>query len=1160
MQTLFQSRKDTTWANGQEAQVSHSYDSGFTEYPPIYDPPSGNVPSSPTITAIYGKELIRKEYDYGNGAPGSLLRTKTTAYLALNNSTYLNANLLNLPSSMQVTGSGPGSNTTYNYDETGSPAGAHGNLTSTHQWLNTTGGYLVTSNVYNSNGLVTSSTDPKGNPTTFGYTGSYAGSGPTTITNALNQSVTNAYDFNTGLLTSTTDPNSKTTSYVYDYMLRATQVTHPDTGQVTFSYPNANQVNITETNNYSPNRLSYLVVDGVGREIRQAVTNGESTPYDEADTCYDGMGRVSFKSYPFQDSGPFTTSRSCGSPEAGDSFAYDALNRETSVTHSDASTVLTSYTGRATNVQDEGNGTQRVQRVSQVDGLGRLASVCEVTSTTLAVGITGSTTPAACGQDIAATGFLTTYAYDALDNLTSVAQGPLKSRTFVYDSLSRLTTSSNPEAGTTGYTYDADGNVVTKLDARGTTICYGAWSGGTCNGAAGYDAINELLEKSYSDGTPTVTYNYGQASAMGVTLTNTIGRRSSESTAGSYPTGSVFSYDPMGRVNIDSQCTPQNCSGTPFSIVYTYDFLGDVHTSTNGAAVTLTNSYNAGARLTTFTSSLSDSNHPGTPFGYQNVAHYNAAGSILSVTLGNGVNETRTYDGRLRLTGITDGSVYTLTIPSGYAPNGDILAANDSVNGNWNYAYDGFNRLCASNQGGQTSLLCTSTNNTGQKAFTYAYDRFGNRWNQTITAGSGPAPSYGFDANNHITGATGVTYDAAGDTTGDGTHTYTYDAEGRVSQVDGGTTGTYLYDAEGRRVRKTTVAGGTVDFLYDLAGHEISQITSTGTWTRGEVYAGGRHLATYSGGTGGTTIFNHADWLGTERARSNVSGALCESITSLPFGDAMSTSGSCGDPSPMHFTAKERDTESNLDNFGARYDSSSMGRFMSPDPLYISKKKFIDPQQWNMYSYTRNNPLRFVDPTGRSIELTGNDEERKRQLQALQKAAGKAGSYLYDNVDKKTGNHYVGIYTNGPDGKGPSFNSVNAVSNKLGGIIQDSRVATVQFVDPGTSKAGQQVGAAPGMSPAVTFAGSNAATVFVTRGTLGTFPGTLAADGQSETISLDEVLTHELGHVDSKWFHNGTDTNGDAVRIENQVRQEDGLPMRIGHSEPYDVPLSDMPF
>ena len=980
---------DTIWPNGQQSTIKHTYDAGFTVYYPFYNSSGGLISGDGTITAIYGKELTKGEYDYGNGL-GNLLRTTTTSYLALNNSTYLGYNLLDLPSSVQITDGGGTQRayTTYSYDGASlvssgittqhvtPPNGTYrGNPTSISRWLNTTGTYLASTNTYFDTGAVNVAIDPKTNPTTYAYSPTYVGALPTTVTNALNQSVTNAYDFNSGLLTSTTDPNSKTTSYQYDDMLRTTQISYPDSGQASFSYPNPNQVNVTETNNYSPNRLSYLIVDGVGREIRQAVTNGESTPYDEADTCYDGPGRVSFKSYPFQDSGPFTTSRSCGSPELGDSFAYDGLSRKISITHSDASTVLTSYAGRATSVQDEGNGTQRVQRVSQMDGLGRLASLCEVTSITLTVGISSSTVPAACGQDIAATGFLTTYAYDALDDLTSVAQGPLNTRMFVYDSLSRLTSSANPEAGTTSYTYDADGNVITKKDARGTTICYGAWSGTTCNGAVGYDAINELLEKSYSDGTPTATYNYGQGSAMGLTLTNTIGRRSSESTAGSNSTGSVFSYDPMGRVNINSQCTPQNCSGTPFSIVYTYDLLGDVHTSTNGAAVTLTNSYNAGARLTSVTSSLSDSNHPGTPFGYQNVAHYNAAGSILSVTLGNGINETRAYDGRLRLTAITDGSVYTLTIPSGYAPNNDILAANDSVNGNWNYAYDGFNRLCASNQGGQTPLLCTSTNNTGQKAFTYADDRFGNRWNQNVTTGSGPAPSYGFDANNHIVAGSGVTYDAAGDTTDDGVTTYTFDAEGRIITANNGSSGTstYVYDAEGRRVRKTTVAGGTVDFLYDLAGHEVSQISSTGSWTRGEFYAGGRHLATYSGGTGGTTYFTHADWLGTERARSNVAGTLCETITSLPYGDAMTTSGSCGDPSPMHFTGKEHDAETDLENFGARYDASSMGRFMTPDwsaqEEPVPYAKLDDPQSLNLYTYVGNNPLVRDDPDGHAFGL-----------------------------------------------------------------------------------------------------------------------------------------------------------------------------------------------
>jgi RHS repeat-associated protein len=51
------------------------------------------------------------------------------------------------------------------------------------------------------------------------------------------------------------------------------------------------------------------------------------------------------------------------------------------------------------------------------------------------------------------------------------------------------------------------------------------------------------------------------------------------------------------------------------------------------------------------------------------------------------------------------------------------------------------------------------------------------------------------------------------------------------------------------------------------------------------------------------------------------------------------------------FTGKERDTESGLDNFGKRYNASSMGRFMTPDPVGIMKQKLLDPQQWNMYAY-----------------------------------------------------------------------------------------------------------------------------------------------------------------------------------------------------------------
>ena len=67
------------------------------------------------------------------------------------------------------------------------------------------------------------------------------------------------------------------------------------------------------------------------------------------------------------------------------------------------------------------------------------------------------------------------------------------------------------------------------------------------------------------------------------------------------------------------------------------------------------------------------------------------------------------------------------------------------------------------------------------------------------------------------------------------------------------------------------------------------------------------------------------------------------------------------------FTGKERDTESGLDNFEARYLGSSLGRFMSPDPMGGHKE---DPQTLNKYAYVRNNPLNLTDPTGLDFNLT----------------------------------------------------------------------------------------------------------------------------------------------------------------------------------------------
>lgn len=1065
--------------------------------------------------------------------------------------------------------------------------------------------------------------------------------------------------------------------------------------------------------------------------------------------------------------------------------------------------------GRSVDVKDEGNGTHNVERISQSDALGRLTSVCEVTGA-----VQAGISPGSCGLDYSGTGFLTTYSYNPRGDLTDVAQGTLQGRHFDYDLQSRLTHAFNPESNDIYYSYDSDtncpqqayaGELISKTDARGTRTCFQ------------YDAMHRVTAKTYSDGaTPSVTYGYSETSKYGHALANTLGRKSSESTAGTNPTGSVFSYDELGHIIDNAQCTPFNCSSSPYAINYfqpnttasSYNVLGEAANFSNGAGVTFTYGYNSTGGLASLSSSLADANHPATLL---NNVTYNAFGSPLTSTIGSApLLDSRGYDPRGRVSeisviaqsslgtgsvtvggpgeqstqvqthaatqatatitvggaeqhwhhspcteqwqpcsvydsgdvyifndsgGYDEGStettvatslssrissdpsspvtvasqsgssltlttkasgsaanisfstsydyddydtnpvtgdplftgpsfqispssgtfsggqdaqyatvydsgtasitvgtqtdsyswgngasassiasglasainadsaalvwasptgstvnlrarnlgangaslssgttydsadfgsasftvsssastlsgagalpIYSVTGPANggtqiqYAPNGDILGANDSINGNWTYTYDDFNRL-----------------NTAQKSATegcsWTYDRYGNRFNQDdYTPNAVTCAWRNFQSSTHNDNRLDYfwnSYDAAGNLLADDSHDYVYDAENRIACVDpvtprtcaDGSAASYVYDAEGRRVRKTT-GSTSVDYLYDLAGHVISEMNSSGGWNRGEVYAGGQHLATYSGGTSGTTYFTHSDWLGTERVRTDASGNQYETCTNLPYGDALSctingvtsgstsvsnpsfetptlpggaqasdstgswtnsvanwtqsgssgvflpstvpfpngttngsqvlwiwngsvqqtlsatvaantaytlqvdvgqraddppigytiqllagstvvasddssrvpasgtwqtstlnwssasdpsligqaltismsetasqpdfdnvrltaTTGSGSDPSPDHFTGKQRDTESNLDYFGARYYGSTPGRFMTPDwadkPTDVPYAQFGDPQSLNLYGYVGNNPVSHADTDG----------------------------------------------------------------------------------------------------------------------------------------------------------------------------------------------------
>ena len=930
----------------------------ITERTAFLEWPGGSESKKNIFYNNYGLETEVDEYDYLSPPLNSLLRQTFVTYASL-------GAIQNKPATVIVK-DGTGAvvaSTTYCYDEAtpggtttcgavgpptatsglpqhvAAPGGnVRGNLTTLARLVagSTTVGKRMT---YFDTGSLLAAKDFNGNPTTYAYSLAYGGAYPTTVTNALNQSTTYVYDANTGVGTSMLDANQQKTSYTYDDSLRPLTIGYPDGGQTTFDYLSATEVSVTrKIDNAGNNQVGYAEVDSLGRLNRIAIANGEPAPYDQIDVCYNSLGLAGFRSYPYQGSGLGGAIVCSG---AGDSFIYDALGRATSVTHSDGSVVKMIYTDPAVSVSDEGNGTKSVQRILQTDGLGRLVSVCEVSSTTLngAFGKPGLCSP----QAIPATGFFTSYGYDGLDNLIHSESVP-QIRRFVYDDLSRLLGSAYVE--NYGYTYDANGNVISK-----TTLQPNQTGSAMVTTTYHYDALNRITGRSYSDGTtPTANFVYDKCPLSGCpsgysTKPNIAGRLVESYTSN---TATFESYDPIGRIANEWQCTPQNCGSGYFPLAYTYDFLGDITSSSNGAGVTLSSSYNIGAQLTKLTSSLVDSNHPATLFSN---ATYNALGAMNSGQLGNGISQTRAYDARLRVKSITDGAVYNVAVT--YAPNSNVITSNDSVNGNWNYGtntsglngYDDFNRL----------FLATTSG--GSTAYSYTYDRYGNRWQQLLNGACTAGTSFCLTFNGENQTSL-LSYDAYGNVISDSAHTYTYDAENRLISVDGGATATYIYDANGRRVRKTH-AGTNYDYLYDLGGHVIT--VETGGWARGEVYIGNRHLATY---TNGTTYFAHADWLGTERARSTVAGAVCETITSLPFADGQLISGSCGDPSPLHFSGIEGDSESNLDNFPERYYASSIGRFTTRDPAKLLAVDLGDPQTWNNYLYTGNNPTTLIDPTG----------------------------------------------------------------------------------------------------------------------------------------------------------------------------------------------------
>jgi RHS repeat-associated protein len=240
----------------------------------------------------------------------------------------------------------------------------------------------------------------------------------------------------------------------------------------------------------------------------------------------------------------------------------------------------------------------------------------------------------------------------------------------------------------------------------------------------------------------------------------------------------------------------------------------------------------------------------------------------------------------------------------------------------------------------------------------WAYDRLGNRLSQKLIGGNVSIGQPIFTINETTNRINGFSYDLAGNMTGDTAFTYVYDGANRMTQAQQiGASGTTTVGAYFGALRVKKVVGTTATvYIYSGSGPIAEYVNGSTTPSKEYIYAGAQQLATIAG----TTItYHHPDHL-SNRAETDATGASVRSFGHFPYGEVWYESA----PDQWKFTSYSRDSgsgETGLDYAVARFSSSGLARFMSPDPL---SGNIAAPQSMNRYAYVTNDPVNQIDPLG----------------------------------------------------------------------------------------------------------------------------------------------------------------------------------------------------
>ena len=831
----------------------------------------------------------------------------------------------------------------------------------------------------------------------------------TAVTDPSGATTTTTLDPGTGQKLAVTDANGRTTTQRYDVLGRLVAVRRPgDTyDTVTYAYDipddRSGPARISTTRFSAPGQsvTSYTYVDALGRNVQTETASPNAGKRVFSGKRYDAAGN---------ESATVTGIVVTGTPGTAISGWYDQTW--------DAGLPSTTKTG-----YDEFDRPV----TKSVYGAGQGTPVS--TTTTAYDGFATTTTPpsnSGAGEpDVAPTtvtndlfkhpvirtqgALTTTYTYDVDGNITSLTSPAHQTSTYTYDWLGHRTGSATPDSGTSYSDYYPSGALRHTKDAKGQDLYFDLDVLGRTRGIyAGTGAAGTPLSQTVYDGAPL---------GSNTPLKGSVTSRTSYDGGNAYT--ETYGYDARYRVVRTEQTIPSVANSPVRFLAGTYATTATFDDADRQIGVGLPAAGGLPAETVTagyvggYATTLS-----GTMGSYVTSTSYTDIGQLQTQTLGaqgpGSVTRTLAYDvatGRLTAQGavatqgggtVRDVQKDTFT----YTGGGDITKITDGLAANPQqqcFAYDTYDRLVAAvtsssadAAGSKAGAACTP-DTTGLSPYneSYTYDGDGDI---TALASSGVASSFAYGGNQAL-GVTGGPHAVTSVTKAGATTTYTYDANGQLTQrTSGGVTTTYSWNAQqrlasvtagsaastfvdgpsgGRWIRQTPTE--TVAFLAGQELHLPAGAASASAVTGVRYYShSGHEVAARSSGRNGGTY-----WLLTDR--SGTAGVLVDASSGndlhrryLPFGGDRAAA-PVGTPTDQGWIGQIQDPDTGLDYLNARYYDPGLTRFISVDPVTDTSVA----QGQNPYWFGRDNPTQFSDPSGLYVVKPGDSWYTIAALQGI---------------------------------------------------------------------------------------------------------------------------------------------------------------------------------